>query len=155
MTNTVDNTGMDIHEILEHLPHRYPFVLVDRVVSLELGKEIVAIKNVSVNEPYFPGHFPYHPVMPGVLIVEAMAQAAAILSFKTMNAKPSDDSVYYFAGIDSARFKKPVSPGDQIVLNVKIDRILKGIWKYKGVATVDGAVVAEAEMMCILKAIEK
>lgn len=155
MTNTVDNTGMDIHEILEHLPHRYPFVLVDRVVSLELGKEIVAIKNVSVNEPYFPGHFPYHPVMPGVLIVEAMAQAAAILSFKTMNAKPSDDSVYYFAGIDSARFKKPVSPGDQIVFNVKIDRILKGIWKYKGVATVDGAVVAEAEMMCILKAIEK
>lgn len=155
MTNTVDNTGMDIHEILEHLPHRYPFVLVDRVVSLELGKEIVAIKNVSVNEPYFPGHFPYHPVMPGVLIVEAMAQAAAILSFKTMYAKPSDDSVYYFAGIDSARFKKPVSPGDQIVLNVKIDRILKGIWKYKGVATVDGAVVAEAEMMCILKAIEK
>jgi 3-hydroxyacyl-[acyl-carrier-protein] dehydratase len=155
MTNTVDNTGMDIHEILEHLPHRYPFVLVDRVVSLELGKEIVAIKNVSVNEPYFPGHFPYHPVMPGVLIVEAMAQAAAILSFKTMDTKPSDDSVYYFAGIDSARFKKPVSPGDQIVLNVKIDRILKGIWKYTGVASVDGAVVAEAQMMCILKAIEK
>jgi len=155
MTNTVDTTGMDIHEILEHLPHRYPFVLVDRVVSLELGKEIVAIKNVSVNEPYFPGHFPYHPVMPGVLIVEAMAQAAAILSFKTMDTKPSDDSVYYFAGIDSARFKKPVSPGDQIILNVKIDRILKGIWKYSGVASVDGNVVAEAQMMCILKAIEK
>jgi len=157
MTNKTDatSTSMDIHEILEHLPHRYPFVLVDRVVSLDLGKEIVAIKNVSVNEPYFPGHFPYHPVMPGVLIVEAMAQAAAILSFKTMDTKPSDDSVYYFAGIDSARFKKPVSPGDQIVLNVKIDRILKGIWKYSGVATVDGAVVAEAQMMCILKAIEK
>lgn len=155
MTNTPNTTSMDIHEILEHLPHRYPFVLVDRVVSLELGKEIVAIKNVSVNEPYFPGHFPYHPVMPGVLIVEAMAQAAAILSFKTMDTKPTDDSVYYFAGIDSARFKKPVSPGDQIVLNVKIDRILKGIWKYSGVATVDGNVVAEAQMMCILKAIEK
>lgn len=155
MTNTIDTTGMDIHEILEHLPHRYPFVLIDRVVSLELGKHIVAIKNVSVNEPYFPGHFPYHPVMPGVLIVEAMAQAAAILSFKTMDTKPSDDSVYYFAGIDSARFKKPVSPGDQIILNVKIDRILKGIWKYTGVASVDGAVVAEAQMMCILKAIEK
>ncbi len=154
MTEKADNTGMDIHQILEHLPHRYPFVLIDRVVSLELGKEIVAIKNVSVNEPYFPGHFPYHPVMPGVLIVEAMAQAAAILSFKTMDTKPSDDSVYYFAGIDSARFKKPVSPGDQIVLNVKIDRILKGIWKYTGVASVDGAVVAEAQMMCILKAIE-
>jgi len=155
MTEKLNSTGMDIHEILEHLPHRYPFVLIDRVVSLELGKEIVAIKNVSVNEPYFPGHFPYHPVMPGVLIVEAMAQAAAILSFKTMDTKPSDDSVYYFAGIDSARFKKPVSPGDQIVLNVKIDRILKGIWKYSGVASVDGAVVAEAQMMCILKAIEK
>ena len=155
MTNKPDTTSMDIHEILEHLPHRYPFVLVDRVVSLELGKEIVAIKNVSVNEPYFPGHFPYHPVMPGVLIVEAMAQAAAILSFKTMDTKPSDDSVYYFAGIDSARFKKPVSPGDQIILNVKIDRILKGIWKYSGTASVDGSVVAEAQMMCILKAIEK
>lgn len=155
MTNNTASTSMDIHEILEHLPHRYPFVLIDRVMSLEVGKEITAIKNVSVNEPYFPGHFPYHPVMPGVLIVEAMAQAAAILSFKTMGAKPSDDSVYYFAGIDNARFKKPVSPGDQIVLNVKIDRILKGIWKYTGVASVDGAVVAEAQMMCILKAIEK
>lgn len=155
MTNKIASTSMDIHEVLEHLPHRYPFVLIDRVVSMELGKEITAIKNVSVNEPYFPGHFPYHPVMPGVLIVEAMAQAAAILSFKTMNTKPSDDSVYYFAGIDSARFKKPVSPGDQIILNVKIDRILKGIWKYSGVARVNDTVVAEAEMMCILKAIEK
>lgn len=154
MTNQTD-TSMDIHEILQHLPHRYPFVLIDRVISLELGKEITAIKNVSVNEPYFPGHFPYHPVMPGVLIVEAMAQAAAILSFKTMDTKPSDDSVYYFAGIDSARFKKPVSPGDQIILNVKIDRILKGIWKYTGVARVNDVVVAEAQMMCILKAIEK
>jgi 3-hydroxyacyl-[acyl-carrier-protein] dehydratase len=110
MTNPID-TSMDIHEILDHLPHRYPFVLIDRVVSMDLGKEITAIKNVSVNEPYFPGHFPYHPVMPGVLIVEAMAQAAAILSFKTMDTKPSDDSVYYFAGIYSPRFKKPVSPG--------------------------------------------
>jgi 3-hydroxyacyl-[acyl-carrier-protein] dehydratase len=154
-TSNLTNTSMDIHEILDHLPHRYPFVLIDRVISMELGKEITALKNVSVNEPFFPGHFPYHPVMPGVLIIEAMAQAAAILSFKTMGAKPSDDSVYYFAGIDSARFKKPVSPGDQIILNVKIDRILKGIWKYTGVASVDGAVVAEASMMCILKAIEK
>jgi 3-hydroxyacyl-[acyl-carrier-protein] dehydratase len=147
--------SMDIHEILEHLPHRYPFVLVDRVLSMELGKEITAVKNVSVNEPYFPGHFPYHPVMPGVLIVEAMAQAAALLSFKTMGTKPTNDSVYYFAGIDNVRFKKPVSPGDQIVLNVKIDRILKGIWKYVAVAKVGDEVVAEANMMCILKAIEK
>lgn len=150
MTNTAD-TSMNIHEILDHLPHRYPFVLIDRVVKMELHKEITAIKNVTINEPFFPGHFPYHPVMPGVLIVEAMAQAAAVLSFKTMDIKPTEESVYYFAGIDNARFKKPVSPGDQIVLNVKIDRILKGIWKYKGVATVEGQVVAEAEMMCILK----
>ena len=151
----INTTAMNIHEILDHLPHRYPFVLIDRVISMELGKEITALKNVSINEPFFPGHFPHHPVMPGVLIVEAMAQAAAILSFKTMGAKPTDDSVYYFAGIDSARFKKPVSPGDQVILNVKIDRILKGIWKYTGVATVDGIVVAEASMMCILKTIEK
>jgi 3-hydroxyacyl-[acyl-carrier-protein] dehydratase len=144
---------MDIHQILDHLPHRYPFVLIDRVLSLEVGKEITAIKNVSINEPFFPGHFPYHPVMPGVLIVEAMAQAAAILSFKTMGIKPTDDAVYYFAGIDNARFKKPVSPGDQIILKVSIDRILRGIWKYKGVALVDDAVVDEAEMMCILKEI--
>ena len=155
MTNTTTSTSMDIHEILDHLPHRYPFILIDRVISMELGNEIVALKNVTINEPFFPGHFPYHPVMPGVLIVEAMAQAAAILSFKTMGVKPSDDSVYYFAAIDSARFKRPVSPGDQIVFNVKIDRILKGIWKYSGVASVDGHVVAEAQMMCILKAIDK
>ncbi len=152
MIDNVD-TSMDIHQILDHLPHRYPFVLIDRVLSLEVGKEITAIKNVSINEPFFPGHFPYHPVMPGVLIVEAMAQAAAILSFKTMGIKPTDDAVYYFAGIDNARFKKPVSPGDQIILKVSIDRILRGIWKYKGVALVDDAVVAEAEMMCILKEI--
>lgn len=149
------NTSMDIHQILQHLPHRYPFVLVDKVLSLDLGKEIVAVKNVSINEPFFPGHFPYYPVMPGVLIVEAMAQAAAILSFKTMGQKPSDDSVYYFAGIDKVRFKKPVSPGDQLILRVKIDRILRGIWKYRGEALVDDVVVAEAEMMCILKAIDQ
>jgi len=148
-------TSMDIHEILDHLPHRYPFVLIDKVISLELGKEITAIKNVTINEPFFPGHFPYHPVMPGVLIVEAMAQAAAILSFKTMDTKPSEESVYYFAGIDKARFKKPVSPGDQIILNVKIDRVLKGIWKYSGTAKVFDEVVAEASMMCILKEIKK
>ena len=146
---------MDIHEILDHLPHRYPFILVDRVISMKLGKEIKAIKNVTINEPYFPGHFSYHPVMPGVLIVEALAQAAALLSFKTMDTKPTEDSVYYFAGIDNARFKKPVNPGDQIVLHVKIDRVLKGIWKYSGTATVDNEIVAEANMMCILKEIKK
>jgi 3-hydroxyacyl-[acyl-carrier-protein] dehydratase len=146
---------LDIHEILNHLPHRYPFVLIDRVIDLKLNEEITAIKNVTINEPFFPGHFPYHPVMPGVLIVEAMAQAAAVLSFKTMNVLPSEDSVYYFAGIDNVRFKKPVSPGDQLILNVKIDRVLKGIWKYKAQAKVDNQIVAEAEMMCILKNIQK
>jgi 3-hydroxyacyl-[acyl-carrier-protein] dehydratase len=146
---------LDIHEILNHLPHRYPFVLIDRVTDLKLNEEITAIKNVTINEPFFPGHFPYHPVMPGVLIVEAMAQAAAVLSFKTMNVLPSEDSVYYFAGIDNVRFKKPVSPGDQLILNVKIDRVLKGIWKYKAQAKVDDQIVAEAEMMCILKNIQK
>src|ERR1017187_9975618 len=134
-------SSMDIHEILNYLPHRYPFLLVDRVLSCEPGKEIVAIKNVSINEPFFPGHFPYHPVMPGVLIIEAMAQAAAILSFKTMDTKPSEDSVYYFAGIDNARFKKPVSAGDQLVLKVRIERTMRGLWKYSGRALVNGAVV--------------
>ena len=146
---------MDIHQILEHLPHRYPFVLVDRVLEIEPGKKIKAVKNVSINEPFFPGHFPHHPVMPGVLIVEALAQAAAIVSFKTGNFMPSDDSVYYFAGIDKARFKKPVSPGDQLILEVSIDRILKGIWKYNCSASVDGKIVAEADIMCILKEIKK
>jgi 3-hydroxyacyl-[acyl-carrier-protein] dehydratase len=147
-------SSMDIHEILEYLPHRFPFLLLDRVVSLELGKEIVAIKNVTINEPFFPCHFPYHPVMPGVLIVEAMAQAAAVLSFKTTGLKPSEDTVYYFAGIDKARFKKPVIPGDQLELKVAIDRILRGIGKYKGQALVNGEIVAEAELMCILKTIK-
>ena len=146
--------AIDINQIMKLLPHRYPFLLVDRVLEFTPRQSITAIKNVTINEPFFPGHFPYHPVMPGVLIVEAMAQAAAILSFKTMNAKPTDSAVYYFAGIDNARFKKPVSPGDQIILKVSIERILRGIWKYKGVALVDDAVVAEAEMMCILKEIE-
>jgi 3-hydroxyacyl-[acyl-carrier-protein] dehydratase len=148
------NGAMDINEVLEHLPHRYPFVLIDRVESMEVGKKITAIKNVTVNEPFFPGHFPHYPVMPGVLVVEAMAQAAAILSFKTMGEKPTDNSVYYFVGIDSARFKKPIIPGDKIILNVSIVRILKGIWKYEGIATVDNEVVAEANLMCILKDIK-
>lgn len=148
------SSSMDIHEILEYLPHRYPFLLVDRVLELEEGKEITAVKNVTINEPFFPGHFTYHPVMPGVLVVEALAQAAAILSFKTMKSKPSDDSVYYFAGIDNVRFKKPVSPGDQLILKVRIDRIMRGIWKYNAQALVDNAVVAEADLLCTLKMIK-
>lgn len=139
---------MDIHEILEHLPHRYPFLLVDRVLEVEPGKSIHAYKNVTMNEPYFVGHFPHHPVMPGVLIMEALAQAAGILSFKTMDSKPDDNSVFYFVGIDECRFKKPVMPGDQLHLHVEIERNMRGIWKYKAEARVDGQVVAEAKLMC-------
>ncbi|MCB1917242.1 MAG: 3-hydroxyacyl-ACP dehydratase FabZ [Rhodocyclaceae bacterium] len=142
---------MNIHEILQYLPHRYPFLLVDRVSELIEGESIVALKNVTMNEPFFPGHFPHHPVMPGVLIVEAMAQAAAILSFKTMGALPDDDSVVYFAGIDGVRFKRPVTPGDQLVMTVTILNSKRNIWKYKAVARVDGEVAAEAELMCALK----
>ena len=141
------STQMDIHEILEYLPHRYPFLLIDRVLSCNPGKEIVALKNVSSNEPFFGGHFPYYPVMPGVLIVEAMAQAAAILSFKTSGTKPDNKTVCYFVGIDGARFKKPVSAGDQLIFKVKLIRNLRGMWKFSAVAEVDGQVVTEAELM--------
>lgn len=143
--------SMDIHEILEYLPHRYPFLMIDRVLNFEPGKSILALKNVSINEPFFPGHFPHHPVMPGVLIVEAMAQAAAILSFKTMGTKPESNSVYYFVGIDNARFKKPVSAGDQLLLEVDIVRTMKGIWKFSGRAKVNDAVVTEADIMCTVR----
>ncbi len=145
---------MNIQEILEYLPHRYPFLLIDRVIECELGKRIRALKNVSVNEPYFNGHFPYYKVMPGVLVVEAMAQAAAILSFRTMGIKPDDKSVYYFAGIDRARFKKPVMPGDQLVLEVSIEREVRSVVKYAGKAYVGDALVAEAELLCTLRPIE-
>ena len=145
---------MDIHEILKHLPHRYPFLLVDRVLSCEPGKSIHAYKNVSINEPFFVGHFPHHPVMPGVLIMEALAQAAGILSFKTMGEMPSDDSVFYFVGIDNARFKKPVSAGDQLHFHVDFTRQMRGIWKYRAVAKVDGEVVAEADLMCAKRDID-
>lgn len=146
-------TVLDIHAILEHLPHRYPLLLVDRVVELELGRRIVAIKNVTINEPHFLGHFPHYPVMPGVLQIEALAQAAGILSFQTMGRTSDASSVYYFVGIDSARFKRPVVPGDQLRLEVEIVRIARSIWKYSGKATVDGQVAAEAELMCTLREI--
>jgi 3-hydroxyacyl-[acyl-carrier-protein] dehydratase len=139
---------MDIHEVMAHLPHRYPFLLVDRVLECEPGKHIVAVKNVTINEPFFQGHFPHHPVMPGVLIMEALAQAAGILSFKTMGSMPDDHSVFYFVGIDNARFKKPVTAGDQLHLHIEILRNMRGIWKYKAEAKVDGEIVAEAELMC-------
>lgn len=141
-------SGMDIHEILKYLPHRYPFLLVDRVISCEEGKDIVAYKNVSINEPFFPGHFPHHPVMPGVLIVEALAQAAAILTLKTEGSQVDESSVYYFVGIDGVRFKRPVMAGDQLTLKVAIERQIKGLWKYSARAEVDGNLVTVAKLMC-------
>jgi len=142
---------MDINEILQYLPHRYPFLLVDRILELEEGKRVLALKNVTINEPFFPGHFPHRPVMPGVLILEALAQAAAVLSFKTMGQKPDENSVVYFAGIDKARFKRPVLPGDQLLLEVSISRTMRNIWKYKAQARVGDEIAAEAELMCALK----
>lgn len=140
--------AMDIYEILKYLPHRYPFILVDRVVSYEPGERITAVKNVSINEPYFVGHFPHYPVMPGVLIVEALAQAAALLTLKTENAIKNEEQVYYFVGIDGVRFKKPVMAGDQLVLKVEITRQIKGLWKYSARAEVDDQLVTEAQLMC-------
>ncbi len=144
-------TTMNILDVMRHLPHRYPFLLVDRVLEMEPGKHIVALKNVTMNEPHFPGHFPHHPVMPGVLILEALAQTAAILSYVTENRVPDDDSVVYFAGIDGARFKKPVTPGDQLILKAEVIRNMRGIWKYATRAEVNGELVAEAEMMAALR----
>ncbi len=142
------STQMDIYEVLEYLPHRYPFLLIDRVLSCEPGKNIVAMKNVTINEPFFSGHFPHYPVMPGVLTIEAMAQAAIILAFKTLDTKPDDKSVYYFVGIDGARFKKPVIAGDQLILKVSFLRNSRGLWKFSASAEVDGKIAAEAELMC-------
>ena len=146
---------MDIREILEVLPHRYPFLLVDKVNELVPGESIVAQKNVTANEEFFTGHFPHFAVMPGVLIVEALDQAAGILSFKTMGTKSNADSVYFFVGIDNCRFKRPVVPGDILLLNVTIERQSRLMWKYKGSATVDGQVAAEAELMCALRDLPK
>ena len=144
---------IDIPQILKLLPHRYPILLVDRVLEIEQGKRIKAIKNVSINEPYFLGHFPHRPVMPGVLMLEAMAQAAAILSFDAMGKTLDDNSVYYFAGIDAARFKRPVEPGDQLLMDVTLERSKAGIFKFKGTCYVDEAVACEAELMCTMRTI--
>jgi 3-hydroxyacyl-[acyl-carrier-protein] dehydratase len=140
--------SIDIHKILQTLPHRYPLILVDRVLEIEPGARIVALKNVSINEPYFMGHFPGYPVMPGVLIIEAMAQAAAILTYITLGAKHGDGTLFYFAGIDAARFKRPVMPGDQLRLEVEMGRVKRGVGKFTGRALVEGQVAAETEMMC-------
>ena len=142
---------MDIHQIIKQLPHRYPFLLVDRVLELEKGKRIKAYKNVTINEPFFNGHFPHRPVMPGVLMLEALAQAAALLAFETMGVTPDETTVVYFVGIDGARFKRPVEPGDQLMLEVELDRVKSGIYKFKARATVGGELAVEAELMCTMR----
>ena len=138
---------MDIEAIMRQLPHRYPMLLVDRVLACEPGKQITALKNVTFNEPFFTGHFPHRPVMPGVLIIEALAQASGILAFRTVDVIPDENTRFYFVAIDKARFRKPVEPGDQLILKVTLLRAFKGIWKFSGVAEVDGKEVASAEIM--------
>lgn len=145
--------SLDIHEILKYLPHRYPFLLVDRVLDFTKDESITALKNVTINEPFFQGHFPNRPVMPGVLIVEAMAQSCAILSFKSMDALPKENSIFYFVGIDSARFKRPVEPGDQLRITSTIKRKVKGIWMFESNARVGDELCCSAELMCTYKEI--
>ncbi|MEI8029780.1 MAG: 3-hydroxyacyl-ACP dehydratase FabZ [Comamonadaceae bacterium] len=145
---------MDIHRILKQLPHRYPFLLVDRVLELNKGKNIKALKNVTINEPFFEGHFPNRPVMPGVLMIEALAQAAALLAFDALDATPNDQMIYYFAGIDAARFKRPVEPGDQLILEAELLRMKAGIFKFKTRASVDGELAVEAELTCAMRSIK-
>ena len=144
---------MDIYKILKQLPHRYPFLLVDRVLAIDKGKSIRAVKNVTINEPFFQGHFPHRPVMPGVLMLEALAQAAALLAFDAIDTTPDEDSVYYFAGMDGVRFKRPVEPGDQLILEVELVRMKAGIFKFKARALVDGELAVEAELTCAVRKI--
>ncbi len=152
--NNPEMKSLDINQIKQYLPHRYPLLLVDRVLDWESGKSITAIKNVTANEEFFNGHFPHKPVMPGVLMIEAMAQTAALLSFLTMGQKPDDSSVVYFVGIDGARFKRPVEPGDQLKMQVEIIRTARGIWKYAAKAMVDGQIAVEAELMCTMRSVD-
>lgn len=144
-------TSLDIHKIMKLLPHRYPILLVDRVLSIEPNVKITALKNVSINEPYFVGHFPHHPVMPGVLILEALAQTAALLTFSNQGEEDVKNSLYYFVGIDGARFKKPVGPGDQMIMEVRLERSVRGIYKFNAQAFVDGQLVTEADLMCTVR----
>ena len=145
---------MDVQAISKLLPHRYPFLLVDRVTEFEAGKKLVGFKNVTANEQFFNGHFPGHPVMPGVLILEALAQTAALLSFESAGQDIAEDTVVYFVGIDGARFKRPVGPGDQLMLEASIDRAKSGIYRYKTRASVEGQVAAEADLMCTMRKID-
>ena len=146
-------TELNLLEILDHLPHRYPFLLIDRVVECIPGKSLIGFKNVTYNEPYFVGHFPQRPVMPGVLILEALAQATGILAFRTAGRKPEEGTLYYLVGIDKARFRRPVEPGDQLQLEVNLIRYKQSIWKFKGYASVDGEEVASAILMCADKGV--
>lgn len=150
-SNHLKMNTLDINQIKEYLPHRYPLLLVDRVLNWESGKSITAIKNVTINEEFFNGHFPHKPVMPGVMMIEAMAQTAALLSFLTVGHKPDHNSIVYFLGIDGARFKRPVEPGDQLVMEVELIRAARGIYKYKAKASVDGHLAVEAELMCTMR----
>jgi 3-hydroxyacyl-[acyl-carrier-protein] dehydratase len=145
---------MNIHEILKRLPHRYPFLMIDRVLELDHGKRIQALKNVTMNEPFFTGHFPNRPVMPGVMMLEALAQAAAILAFDALGVRPDDKTVFYFVGIDNARFKRPVEPGDQLILNATLERSRAGIVKFSSHATVGDVVAVEAELMCTTRRVD-
>ncbi len=142
---------MDVYKILKQLPHRYPFLLVDRVLAIDKGKSLRALKNVTINEPFFQGHFPHRPVMPGVLMLEALAQAAALLAFDAIDAAPNEDSVYYFAGMDGVRFKRPVEPGDQLILEVELVRMKAGVFKFKTRALVDDVLAVEAELTCAVR----
>ena len=143
--------GFGLDEVMRRLPHRYPMLLVDRVLECEAGKRIVALKNVTANEPFFQGHFPHFAVMPGVLVIEAMAQAAAMLGLLSLGQKNDGRNVYYFAGIDQARFKRPVRPGDQLVFEIELLRLSRGLGKFNAVARVDGTMVAEAVLLCVLR----
>lgn len=144
---------MDIHEIMGHLPHRYPFLLVDRVESCQPGERLVGLKNVTINEPFFTGHFPQRPVMPGVLILEAMAQACGLLAFRSQDEERPDNALFYLVGIDDARFKRPVEPGDQLKLEVEVKKVKRGIWMFGAQATVDGALAAAAEIRCTMRTV--
>jgi 3-hydroxyacyl-[acyl-carrier-protein] dehydratase len=143
MTDTI----MDIEKITSLLPHRYPFLLVDRVIECTPGESLVAVKNVTINEPFFQGHFPHLPLMPGVLIIEALAQACGLLAFATKGQGPAEDTTFLLVSLDKARFRKPVVPGDQLVLRVSFDRIIRGLWRFSGIAEVDGSKAASVEIM--------
>ena len=145
--------SLDINQIKQYLPHRYPLLLVERVLNWESGKSINAIKNVTINEEFFNGHFPNKPVMPGVMTIEALAQTSALLAFLTMGQKPDENAVVYFLGIDNARFKRPVEPGDQLHMHVEILRHSRGIWKFQARATVDDQLAVEAELMCTMRSV--